>query len=101
MRLRAKKDRPTAVLDDAVPDGDPGPEEAVRKKELSEAVAAALAALPPEHRLAVVLRDVEGLSAAQAARTLKLSVPALKSRLHRGRLALKARLAAFSEPRKG
>lgn len=101
MRLRAKKARPAAPLGEAVPDGEPGPEEAVRKKELSEAVTAALAALPAEHRLAVVLRDIEGLSAAETARTLKLSVPAVKSRLHRGRLALKARLAGFAGPRKG
>ena len=99
MRLRAKKTRAAAPLGDAIPDGTPGPEEAVRKKELAEAVTAALAELPPEQRLAVVLRDIEGLSAAETARTLKVSVPAVKSRLHRGRLALKARLARFAEPR--
>lgn len=98
MRLRAKKARPTAPLGPQAPGRDPGPEEAVRKKELAEAVTAALAALPPDQRLVVTLRDVEGLSAAEAARTLKLSVPAVKSRLHRGRLALKARLARFAEP---
>ena len=100
MRLRAKKARAASALGDSVPDGAPGPEEAVRKKELSEAVTAALASLPPEHRLAVVLRDVEGLSAAETARTLKISIPAVKSRLHRGRLGLKAKLAGFAESRK-
>lgn len=101
MRLRAKKSRPTARLEDHAPrDPDGTPEEAVRKKELADAVAASLAALPPEHRLAVVLSDIEGLSAAEAAGRLALSVPAFKSRLRRGRLALRARLAAFSSPQK-
>lgn len=97
MRLRAKKARPASPLEDHAPrDPEGGPDEAVRKKELADAVARALAELPAEHSLAVVLSDVEGLSAAEAAARLSLSVPAFKSRLHRGRLALRARLAAFS-----
>lgn len=75
-----------------VADGEPTPEEAAGKKELSAAVAAALSRLPVDYRLVVALRDVEELSAAKAAKILKLSVPALKSRLHRGRLFLRAEL---------
>ncbi len=48
----------------------------------------AMHALPPSLREAVLLRDVEGLSAEEAAQALSLSVSALKSRLHRGRGAL-------------
>ena len=42
----------------------------------------------------LTLRDVEGLSAEETAKILKLSVPAVKSRLHRGRLFLRDRFQA-------
>lgn len=48
----------------------------------------ALSKIPPEERQVVVLRDVEGLSGEEAAEVLDLSVAAMKSRLHRGRLRL-------------
>ncbi|NNN05927.1 MAG: sigma-70 family RNA polymerase sigma factor [Elusimicrobia bacterium] len=105
MRHRRRKREPFVALLDRphghdhgegpahhVADGEPTPEEAAGKKELSAAVAAALSRLPVEYRLVVTLRDVEQLPAAQAAKILKLSVPALKSRLHRGRLFLRAEL---------
>ena len=63
--------------------------EAANKKELIEKVSGALAKLPVEYRLVVTLRDVEGLSAEETGKILKLSVPAVKSRLHRGRLFLR------------
>ena len=53
----------------------------------------ALASLPPEYRAVVLLRDVEGLSANETAEALGLSVAAVKSRLHRGRLFLRARVS--------
>lgn len=52
----------------------------------------ALADLPIEYREPVVLCDVEELSARQASEILKISVPALKSRLYRGRRALRDKL---------
>ena len=42
-----------------------------------------------DYRLVVTLRDVEGLPAEETAKILKLSVAAVKSRLHRGRLFLR------------
>ena len=69
-----------------------GPEELARKNALREAVAAALADLPIDYRLVVVLRDIQGLSGEETAKVMKLSVPAVKSRLHRGRLFLRGRL---------
>ncbi len=50
----------------------------------------ALDHLPDDERQAVVLRDLEGLSGAEAAQVLSISLPAVKSRLHRGRLRLMA-----------
>ena len=100
MRHRKKKIEPFVPLLDRPHDHDdapdhqfrdwsPTPEEAANKKELIEKVAGALAKLPVEYRLVVTLRDVEGLSAEETGEILKLSVPAVKSRLHRGRLFLR------------
>lgn len=52
----------------------------------------AFQALAPEEREVLVLRDIEGFSAEEAAAALELSVAALKSRLHRARLRLAAQL---------
>ncbi len=94
----AELDRPHSHDDGDAPlaqrlaDGAPTPEESARKKELSAAVAAALTRLPVEYRLVVALRDIEELPASEAAKILKISVAALKSRLHRGRMFLRAEL---------
>jgi RNA polymerase sigma-70 factor (ECF subfamily) len=48
--------------------------------------------LPPELRVTLILRDVEGLSTAETATTLRLSEAAVKSRLHRARLILRGHL---------
>jgi RNA polymerase sigma factor (sigma-70 family) len=58
-------------------------------------VAAAIAALPADQRRVLVMRDVQGLSGRMVASTLGLSVPAMKSRLHRARAVVHRRL---SEP---
>ena len=50
----------------------------------------ALAKLPEAERQVLVLRDIEGLSGDEVAEALGLSVAAMKSRLHRGRLHLMA-----------
>lgn len=64
----------------------------LERREIRDAVAAALQALPPLLRESVVLRDVEGLSAREAAAVLRVTERALKSRLHRARLELRSRL---------
>ena len=62
--------------------------------ERSRALAAALAALPFEQRNCIVLYDVEGYDYAEIARIMGVSVGTVKSRIHRGRLALRARPGA-------
>lgn len=100
MKHRKKKREPVVSLLDRphdhdeerehqFPDWEPTPEEIARKKELADHVGKALAALPVDYRLVVTLRDVEGLSNEQTAEILRLSVAAVKSRLHRGRLFLR------------
>ena len=51
--------------------------------------------LPAIYREPVILRDLRGLSTEEASRRLKVKDQTLKSRLHRGRLILRERLAVF------
>jgi RNA polymerase sigma-70 factor, ECF subfamily len=76
-----------------VPDPRPLSDELYADRELAGFVTGALQTLEPEQREVIVLRDMEGLPATEAAAVLGLSVPALKSRLHRARAALRERLA--------
>lgn len=65
--------------------------------ELVDALDAALGRLPPDLRTAVILRDLEGLSTDEAAEAAGIGTAALKSRLHRGRMALRELLAPYLE----
>lgn len=58
-------------------------------------LASALGKCDPTYREAILLRDVEGFSAPEAAEQLGISVPALKSRLHRARNQLREQLLAL------
>ena len=73
---------------------DPGPslEQIVDSKETLAAIGRALQDLPEDHREAVILRDVEGLSTREAAKAAGIEERALKSRLHRGRRTMHERL---------
>jgi RNA polymerase sigma-70 factor (ECF subfamily) len=62
---------------------------------LVEAIEQGIRLLPEEFAVAVILRDVEGLSTGEAAAVLQIGEAALKSRLHRGRVLLRQHLAAF------
>jgi RNA polymerase sigma-70 factor, ECF subfamily len=59
-------------------------------RDLRQALEAAIMDLPMDYRMPLVLRDVEGLSTAEAARVMDLGEAAFKSRLHRARLAVRA-----------
>ena len=58
------------------------------------AVSAAVARLSPEQRVALVLREVEGLSYDQIAEVLGVSMPAVKSRIYHARVELARDLVA-------
>jgi RNA polymerase sigma-70 factor, ECF subfamily len=68
------------------------PEQVLLGRETREAVAEALDKLDPDWREVIVLRDIEGLSAAEVAEVTGASVAAVKSRLHRARVALRENL---------
>ncbi len=78
---------------DGLADPAPGPEQTAFGREVESALAAAIDALDPDQREVLVLRDIEGLTAPEVAQVIGLSVDAVKSRLHRARLAVRQRVA--------
>ena len=85
--------------DDMVGERVPGwgdqPDRVFESREFLAAVEGALGELPLDYRTAVALRDVEGLSTAEAAEILEIGERALKSRLHRGRMAMREKLDGY------
>jgi RNA polymerase sigma-70 factor, ECF subfamily len=69
------------------------PEEDVAGRQVKDALQGAIARLEPMYREVLVLRDVEGLSAAEVAEVLGITVEAVKSRLHRARVAVRDQVA--------
>lgn len=104
-KLRRRRTQETVSLDEPVkdtdhlmheiPDTDSTPEEAFQQKRLRERLQKAVESLPEDYRAVVVLRDLEGLTNEEVSKILKLSIPAVKSRLHRGRMALREKLAGY------
>ena len=109
MALRKKKRHENDISLDAVGSDDddaplpalqlsdkkPLPDKVVMTGELGEQVRAAIDQLPEPYRVAVLLRDVEELPMAEVMQETGLTEPALKSRLHRARLALREALLPY------
>ena len=70
-------------------------EEPAIQSELRRVLTTAINELPRDYRTAFLLHDVEGLSNPEIAETLHVSLPAVKSRVHRSRLFLRQRLARY------
>jgi RNA polymerase sigma-70 factor (ECF subfamily) len=81
-----------------VADARRGPEEAAAGRQLQLALDGAIAELEPMYREVLLLRDVEGLSASEVGEILGLTIEAVKSRLHRARVAVRERLAPLFSP---
>jgi RNA polymerase sigma-70 factor (ECF subfamily) len=102
-RTIRRNQAPAALpLDDAagerIPHWGGQPDEVFESREFLAAVDAALSRLPLDYREVLVLRDVEGLATSEAAEVLGIGERALKSRLHRGRMALRRELDEFFAP---
>jgi RNA polymerase sigma-70 factor (ECF subfamily) len=89
---RGDRDDPVAALPESP---DLGPEAVTLEREFGHVLERALDQLPADWRAAVVLRDVEGLSTEEAAEIVGVGQPAFKSRLHRGRMQLRALLEPY------
>ena len=105
---RVRRRHPTERLEDVAADEDfrpslvdpwvQDPEGLYAREEVRRLVRRELARLPLLYRAAVMLRDIEQLSTAEAAAALEIPVPTLKTRLLRGRLLLREALSAhFSQ----
>jgi RNA polymerase sigma-70 factor (ECF subfamily) len=113
MRLRRKRRAPDSVPDEPIELGAPRfdqqggfetpprsdwsqrADEKLESRELGDAIEKAVRELPEDYRTVFLLKDVDGLSNEDIAQALDLSVPAVKSRLHRARLALREKLGEF------
>jgi len=87
LNVRAAR-RPMEALPDVLMNRDGDPPEALERSERLHALAHGLLELSAEQRAALVLRELEGLSYEEIAQVLGVSVPAVKGRIHRARLAL-------------
>jgi RNA polymerase sigma-70 factor (ECF subfamily) len=110
MRLRSTRRKPTLSFEE-VPNGaslsgevellgpptawSRQPDEKLLTSELGSVIDAAVDLLPEKYRLVLLLRDVEGLSNEDVASTVGLTIPTVKSRLHRSRMFVRERIEDY------
>ena len=75
------------------------PDDELQSDELRRRIQAAVDELPEIYRTVFLVRDVEGLSTEETAQVLDISVPTVKTRLHRARLALREAISKYFEQR--
>jgi RNA polymerase sigma-70 factor (ECF subfamily) len=111
MKLRGRKTPPLSLDEPVESDGDGAlpreivdwgitPEEALLSGEVRAQMDAAVDALPELLRVVFVWRDIEGLSVQETADVLSISVPNVKTRLHRARLMLRENLSEYFKGRR-
>jgi RNA polymerase sigma-70 factor (ECF subfamily) len=92
-RQRIRFDALPEDVNDRLASKEPGPEVAYELNNLDPEIQQALASLPEDFRVAVVLCDLEQLSYEEIAATLNVKVGTVRSRIHRGRVLLRNALA--------
>ena len=110
MKLRSKKKEPNVSIDELMPsfnsagfqqekiqDWSENTESLLFTKETRDVINKAVDLLPEKEKVVFLLRDVEGISSEKAGEILDLTVPAVKSRLHRARLFLRKKLSNYFE----
>jgi RNA polymerase sigma-70 factor, ECF subfamily len=94
--IRRAGSRPRTVpMEDNFEHGDLGFGDEVENRALADRILTELDALPEEFRMAVALCDVEQMSYEEAAKVMRVPVGTVRSRLFRGRRALRERLKAI------
>jgi RNA polymerase sigma-70 factor (ECF subfamily) len=73
------------------------PDDELQSAELRDHIQAAVDSLPEIYRTVFLIRDVDGLSTEETADALGISVPTVKTRLHRARMALREAIRAYFE----
>ncbi|MFA3783641.1 RNA polymerase sigma factor [Melioribacteraceae bacterium 4301-Me] len=82
-----------ALIDEKnIADWNVTPEKVTENNELKDLLDKAIQKLPPDYRIVFTLRDVEGFSTEETSKIVDLSIPAVKSRLHRARAFLRNEL---------
>ena len=81
------------VSEESVADWNNVPSFTLENKELKSVLDKAIQKLSPEYRIVFLLRDVEGLTTEETGKITELSVPAVKSRLHRARAYLRKEIS--------
>ena len=110
MKLRTRKKEPNLSIEDLLPslngagfqqeklqDWSENTEADFFNKETRGVIQKAVDLLPDKEKVVFLLRDVEGLSTEKVSEVLEITVPAIKSRLHRARLFLRKKLATYFE----
>ena len=110
MKLRSKKKEPNVSIDELMPsfnsagfqqekiqDWSENTESLLFTKETRDVINKAVDLLPEKEKVVFLLRYVEGLSSEKTGEILDLTVPAVKSRLHRARLFLRKKLSDYFE----
>ena len=108
MKLRSRKKDQFVSMDDVLPsfNGSGFQQERIQDwtertdasmyaNETKETIEKAVEQLPEKEKVVFLLRDVDGLSTEKVGEILELSVPAVKSRLHRARLFLRKKLSGY------
>jgi RNA polymerase sigma-70 factor (ECF subfamily) len=113
MQLRSQRRHPQVAVDDLTPEAlgeaarvaGPGlgagddwskrPDEQFQSDELRRQIQSAVDALPDSQRAVFLLRDVDGLSTEETGELLGVTVPTVKTRLHRARLALREAISRY------
>ena len=108
MKLRSKKKDQSISLDDLLPtyngagfqqekiqDWSENTESLLFTNETKSVIQKATDQLPEKEKVVFLLRDVEGLSTEKVSEILELTIPAVKSRLHRARLFLRKKLSNY------
>ncbi|MDA0691330.1 MAG: sigma-70 family RNA polymerase sigma factor [Nitrospinae bacterium] len=110
MKMRSKKKEPNVSLEDLLPsynssgyqhekitDWSENAESLLFANETREVIQKAVDQLPEKEKVVFMLRDGEGLSTEKVSEILDLTIPAVKSRLHRARLFLRKKLSPYCE----
>lgn len=106
MKLRKRKQNQDVPMDEITPAMEAhwlergehnmiGGDKHAMNNELKDTVFGAINRLPDEYRIVFMLRDVDGLTNKEVGEILGLSIPAVKSRLHRSRLMLRRKLQRY------
>ncbi len=78
-----------------IPDWSSNPEATLQNKELKKKLENAISSLPDKYKSVLILRDIDGLSNKEVSKILNITVPAVKSRVHRAREFLREQLSEY------